>query len=229
MDTNQNYSSVIQDELTQKYNRNFEIVNLYYEVDGANGGYYRAICREAGDTSQFVAYYYLKNTDHFNLNTARSTDGEYVLVDDFCNLLMNKKYAGYLSGFCTEALHIVTESVTKQEITLTDIEKDESLFDFKNHPNIKIKAYFFVPGSIENKDAYGIALANKIAELGVERSVLNLIFTDLKSTAEIKAKYKNDTYMLDNNFNQDNNIVYYLRYFTEASNGIVSEKCVKGE
>ena len=58
------YSEKILKELSDKYDKTFEIVKLSYEVDGENGNYYRAVCKEKDSENTFVAYYYLKGSEY---------------------------------------------------------------------------------------------------------------------------------------------------------------------
>ena len=227
------YSDKILSELSTKYNKEFEIVQLTYEVSGNGGNFYRAVCKEAGGTTTFVAYYYLNGSDYLLPDEidqeAVANNSEPYLVDEYPNLLLNVKMADYLMQEIPGVLFAMTDiHAFNHTLTLADVEKGLEHCVANGEFDAQAKLYLFVDDSIEDKAQYEKELVQKILALNISEQTIDVAYIAKSNEQAVKDAYQDDIYMIEERLEEDEKVVRYSWYMAERGQGIVEKKDVKG-
>jgi len=141
------YSDKILKGLSDKYNKEFEIVKLSYEVDGENGNYYRAVCKEQDTENTFVAYYYLKGSQYLLSEDVgdelKVSKDEPLLIDTYPNLLLNLKVAEQLSKDNGVLFVVADIGAFEHTFTISDIEMGINHCLSNESFDVQSKVYLF--------------------------------------------------------------------------------------
>lgn len=232
MNHNENAAKIL-NELSKKYNRTFEFIQLTYEVDGNNANFYRAVCREQGSELSFVAYYYLNGTEYLLSDTGAEelnfSDGEAILVDEYSNLLLNNMFAQYLIASDPNILFAIAEIGSRDHaFTIDDIEKGLEYCICNGSFDIWIKTYLFVNSDIENKDMFDANIVTELLKIRAYPQSVDIAYISVDDTEKIKKDYQDDIYMIGDRLEEDERVVRYSWYLSEKGNEITRNKNVKG-
>lgn len=229
----QDYSDKILAELKSKYSTDFEIVKLSYEVDGENGNYYRAVCKETESDSTFVAYYYLKGSDYLlseeigeDISIAKD---EPFLVDTYPNMLLNRKVAKHLTDNVQGVLFAIADiGAFDYTLTISDVEKGIQHCVANADFNVQSKLYVFASNSIEDKESFEEYLVQMILSMNAYKQSIDVAYIADENVQLEKAEYYDDIYMIEDRFSEDEKIIRYSWYFAERGKGVVEKQDVKG-
>ena len=229
----QDYSDEILAELKGRYGKDFEIVKLSYEVDGENGNYYRAVCKEAEGDSSFVAYYYLKGSDYLlseeigeDISIAKD---EPFLVDTYPNMLLNRRVAEHLTDNVQGILFVIADlGAFDYTLTISDVEKGIAHCVANADFNVQSKLYVFASNSIEDKERFEEDLVQLILSMNAYKQSVDVVYIADENVQPVKAEYYDDIYMIEDRFSEDEKIIRYSWYFAERGKGVVEKQDVKG-
>lgn len=228
------YSKKILDELNSRYNKDFEIVKLTYEVSGNAGNFYRAVCREKDKDKTFVSYYYLNGSDYLlsennEINDEKS-DNKPVLVDEYINLCLAEMYNDYISKLDNSILFVTTEmSFNENAPTFADLEKGlEYCLSASNYKTLA-KVYVFANNGIAEKTSFENEMLQKVSNLDLYQQSIDIAYINENNREEVKGNYQDDTYMIRDKAKNDDNIFRYVWFLMENEKGVVNQKVVKGE
>lgn len=229
----QDYSDKILAELKGRYGKDFEIVKLSYEVDGENGNYYRAVCKETEGDSSFVAYYYLKGSDYLlseeigeDISVAKD---EPFLVDTYPNMLLNRSVAEQLTDNVQGILFAIADiGAFDYTLTISDIEKGIAHCVANADFNVQSKLYVFASNSIEDKERFEEDLVQLILSMNAYKQSVDVVYIADENVQSVKAEYYDDIYMIEDRFSEDEKIIRYSWYFAERGKGVVEKQDVKG-
>ncbi len=227
----QDYADKILAELENKYNKSFEIVKLSYEIDGENGNFYRAVCREQGGNTTFVAFYYLKGSDYLlsdELEEDFSTADEPILIDSYSNSLLNKAYVSFLEEnadilFAISDVNFISHSLSKEDV---DQGLAYCLFDGRFEAISKV--YLFADQAREDKEQFESELLQWLSDYKILQQSIDIAYIPAKDIEAVRDEYQDDTYLIREKLKNDSRVSRYSWYLTEAGNGIVSKNDVKG-
>lgn len=226
------YLQTILKILENKYDQAFEITQLFYEVDGANGNYYRAVCREKGQKEKFVAAYYLNGSDFLladHMEGKLAMPGaKAVLVDNYPNTLLNLKVADYLVKSNTKILFAIADiGMLGHALTMDDLEQGISCCVSNKAFDIQAQIYLFVNADIENHEQFEQEMISKILSWNMYRQKINIAVVSEKSIGEIRKAYEGNTYMIEDRLEEDEKVYRYSWYFAERGQGVRKQKVVK--
>lgn len=226
------YSKKILDELNSRYNKDFEIVKLTYEVDGENGNYYRAVCKEKDGHNTFIAYYYLNGSEYLlseNVDDEiKVLKGEPLLIDTYPNLLLNLKVAEYLANNRGVLFAVVDVGAFDHTFSLNDVEKGIDYCLSNENFDVQSKVYLFASNSVEKKEQFEKEITQAILSMNAYKQSIDIAYIADKDLQAIKSKYYDDIYMIEDRLAEDEKIIRYSWYFSERGKGIVEKKDVKG-
>ena len=229
----QDHSDKILAELKSKYSTDFEIVKLSYEVDGENGNYYRAVCKETESDSTFVAYYYLKGSDYLlseeiGEDISISKDEPY-LVDTYPNMLLNRKVAEHLTESVQGVLFAIADiGAFDYTLTISDVEKGIEHCVANADFNVQSKLYVFASNGIEDKESFEEYLVQMILSMNAYKQSIDVAYIADENVQLVRAEYYDDIYMIEDRFSEDEKIIRYSWYFAERGKGVVEKQDVKG-
>lgn len=229
----QDYSDKILAGLKSKYSTDFEIVKLSYEVDGENGNYYRAVCKEAESDSTFVAYYYLKGSDYLlsekigvDISIAKNDP---FLVDTYPNMLLNQRVAERLADNAQGVLFAIADiGAFDYTLTISDVEKGIEHCVANPDFNVQSKLYVFASNNIEDKERFEEGLVQLILSMNAYKQSIDVVYIADENVQSVKAEYYDDIYMIEDRFFEDEKIIRYSWYFAERGKGVVEKQDVKG-
>ncbi len=153
----EDYSKKILNELSKKYNKEFEIVQMTYEVSGERKSFYRAVCKETGDDRTFVAYYYLGDSERLSSDKTTDTEAnnrESFFVDEYVNLSLNRQYENYFTENYKEVLFAISDIEFYDHILSKDEMKKGLEYCISNEDyNTHSKIYLFINFVIYDSNA----------------------------------------------------------------------------
>lgn len=228
------YSKKILDELNSRYNKEFEIVKLTYEVSGSSGNFYRAVCKAKDNDNTFVSYYYLNGSDYLlaenNEANDKKSDNKPLLVDEYINLCLAEMYSDYISRLDNSILFVTTEmSFNENAPTFADLEKGLDYCLSASNYKTLAKVYVFANTNISQKADFEDELINKVSNFDLYVQSFDIAFIDESNCEEIKNRYQDNTDSIRDKAKRDDDITRYVWFLTESSKGVVTQKVVKGE
>lgn len=226
------YSDKILKGLSDKYNKEFEIVKLSYEVDGENGNYYRAVCKEQDTENTFVAYYYLKGSQYLLSEDVgdelKVSKDEPLLIDTYPNLLLNLKVAEQLSKDNGVLFVVADIGAFEHTFTISDIEMGINHCLSNESFDVQSKVYLFASNSIENKEQFEKDITQTILSMNAYKQSIDIAYIADADVEAVKREYSDDIYMIEDRLTEDEKITRYSWYFAERGKGITEKKDVKG-
>lgn len=226
------YSEKILKELSAKYDKEFEIVQLTYEVSGDGGNFYRAVCKAKDSETTFVACYYLNGTQYLlsSDETIQETKNEPILVDEYCSLLLNEKFIDYLLSRELGISHAVVDIATvKHALTFEDVSSGVEYCLSNNSFDVKVSAYVFISSDETDDTDFENKIINKFKGLNLYRCNLVIAYVSEGALPTVKDDYVNDIYMIEDKMRNDDRIVLYKRYSISEELGIELKEEIKGE
>ncbi len=228
------YSKKILNELNNRYDKEFEIVKLTYEVSGNAGNFYRAVCKEKGSEKTFVSYYYLNGSDYL-LSESKSISEEKsgdkpLLVDEYVNFCLAEMYSDYISELDSSILFVTAEvSFNENSPSYADLEKGLEYCLSANNFKTLVKVYVFVKSDISEKTLFENELINSASNFNVYQQSLDFAYINENSSQDLRDKYLDDTYMIRDRIKSDDSVIRYIWFLMESEKGITNQKVVKGE
>ncbi len=230
----QGYAEEILEKLESKYDRDFEIVKLSYEVDGEHGNYYRAVCKEPERENTFVVYYYLNGFDYLLPDVVGDIMGiskeEPSLSDSYPNVLLNLKIEEYFTDNVPGVLFAMSDAgVSGYKLTIDDVEKGIEHCLSNRDFDAQSTLYLFLSDSIENKEQFESDLVQKILSMDVYKQSISVAYIADEYIEAAKAEYYDDTYRIEGRLREDICVTRYSYYLAYRGQGIISKRNVKGE
>lgn len=201
-----NYSKEILEELSKKYDKDFEIVRLRYEFNG-QGTYYRAICKEKNDDRTFVAYY--------------SPNEEEPLSDEYGNLYLGDLYSDYILKSDDNILFALADvTFNEKSPTKSDIDKDlEYCLNLDNYEALP-KVFIFINNSVADKETFERNFLKQNSSLNIYMQSIYFVYIDENDYQEVKDRYKDASeYLLDDKLQEDN-ITHRISYWLLESGNL---------
>lgn len=227
------YSKQILKELSDKYDRTFEMVKLSYEVSGEKGNYYRAVCKEPNSENTFVAYYYLNGSEYLLSeqvgDECNASNDEPLLVDTYPNLLLNLKVAEFLEKDNPDILFAIADiGAFGHAFTLGDVEKGIDYCLSNETFEVQSKLYLFANDNIANKEQFEKDICQKILSMNALNQSIDIAYISENNLQSVKDEYHDDIYRIEDRLEDDENIKRYSWYYAERGQGITEKKEVKG-
>ncbi len=226
------YFEKILNILFKKYNREFEIVRLIYEVDGEHGNQYRAICREISSGIKFVARYYLNGSDFFLLDDIdeeiKSLAKEPELVDSFCECLIAFDFAEYIKKTNKDVLYsnAIVKAV-EHDISQEEIERGTDYCLEKSDYDVIVNVCVFADKNLTDKKTFEKNIVDEVLRKTQYHRTINIAYIDVAVLSDIKDDYTNDFYRLENRLMDDARVEVYSCYLAREDNVVkLREKVV---
>lgn len=225
------YSKRILKELSAKYNKEFEIVQITYEVSGDSGNYYRAVCKEQNNANTFIAYYYMNGTD-FLLSeelgeTPNNAENQPLLVDEYCDLLIDEQMTKHLLDINADVLYTISVLDPVNHVFTVEDTENGLIHCFANY-DINGELYLFLNNAVDEKSRTEKQIIENLIEINMNVVNINFVYIDSNDKAEISKKYNNDVYSMERRLREDDMVTRYSWYTFNRNEGIISSKDVKG-
>ncbi|MBE6766524.1 MAG: hypothetical protein E7550_02940 [Ruminococcaceae bacterium] len=225
------YSQKILDFLTQKYKKEFEIVDLIYEVDGDRGSFYRAICKEKEEGIEFISYCYLNGTAYLLFEetdeTISSPNKEVEIQDDYCECVLGARFAKYFKEKNIDALAIVAEiGAINYKFTLDDIANGFEYCLSNSDFDVRMHMCVLASNAICDKNSFEKNVIEGVLKFNSYYSVIDFAYAVDNFDEQNSVDYASDVYSFEESATNDY-IVEYNRYLAKKD-GKSSKKVIKG-
>ncbi len=168
-------------ELSQRYDKDFEIIRLRHEFNGQDT-YYRAICKEKNDSRTFTVYY--------------NPDEENSLIDEYINMAISDSYSTYIAESNDDILFALVETnFSGERPTSACLEEGVKYCLDLNNYTASTKNYIFIKNDVADKENFEKSLIEYSLDSNIYNQAVYFIYIDEADYQEIKDKY-NDVYIL---------------------------------
>lgn len=224
------YEEKILQGLTEKYNRDFEIVELTYEVSGRRGDFYRAACREVGGERIFNSYYYPNATNMPELTESiENFDKKPELTDEYSETALNVKFEEYLvRNIDGVILAIADTDFGVYPITFDEVCKGVTYCLFDGNIEVDTRIKLFADKSIADKPSYEKVIINGLLKSSIMVMSVDFVYIDEINKDMMNDKYHNNTYMFRDRIVEDNCTERCVWYIVQKNRGIIKVKEIKG-